>query len=227
MIEFKNSWDNIIKDEFQKEYYLNLRKFLALEYKHFTVYPDMANIFQALKSTSYEDVKVVILGQDPYHGPNQGHGLAFSVMPGISSPPSLINIFKEIVDDVGGFIPNNGNLTSWTNQGILLLNTVLTVRSGIPNSHKNRGWEIFTDKIINKLSEREKPIVFLLWGNYAKEKLKLIANHHYVLTAPHPSPFSARYGFFGCKHFSQTNDILKKQGFTEINWQILDINDNI
>lgn len=181
----------------------------------------MNNIFNALKLTAYEEVKVVILGQDPYHGPNQAHGLSFSVQPGIKTPPSLLNMYKELNDDLGCFIPNNGYLIPWAKQGVLLLNTVLTVREGEANSHRNKGWETFTDEIIKKLNERQKPIVFLLWGNNAKEKIKYITNpNHYILTTVHPSPLSATRGFMGCKHFSKTNKILKDVGERPIDWQI-------
>lgn len=224
MIEFNNKWDDILSGEFSKDYYINLRKFLIDEYKNKKIYPNMYDIFNALKLTSYEDVKIVILGQDPYHGENQAHGLAFSVNKGIKIPPSLLNMYKELQNDLGCFIPNNGYLVPWAEQGVLLLNTVLTVREGEPNSHKNKGWEIFTDKVISKLNEREDPIIFILWGNNAKEKLKLITNkRHFILTAPHPSPLSASRGFFGCKHFSKANEILKSLHKEEINWQINNI----
>lgn len=224
MIEFNNKWDDILSGEFSKDYYINLRKFLIDEYKNKKIYPNMYDIFNSLKLTSYEDVKIVILGQDPYHGENQAHGLAFSVNKGIKIPPSLLNMYKELQSDLGCFIPNNGYLVPWAEQGVLLLNTVLTVREGEPNSHKNKGWEIFTDKVISKLNEREDPIIFILWGNNAKEKLKLITNkRHFILTAPHPSSLSASRGFFGCKHFSKANEILKSLHKEEINWQINNI----
>ena len=224
MIEFNNKWDDILSGEFSKDYYINLRKFLIDEYKNKKIYPNMYDIFNSLKLTSYEDVKIVILGQDPYHGENQAHGLAFSVNKGIKIPPSLLNMYKELQSDLGCLIPNNGYLVPWAEQGVLLLNTVLTVREGEPNSHKNKGWEIFTDKVISKLNEREDPIIFILWGNNAKEKLKLITNkRHFILTAPHPSPLSASRGFFGCKHFSKANEILKSLHKEEINWQINNI----
>lgn len=221
MVNLGNSWDEILKGEFQKPYYLKLRQFLVEEYQTKTIYPHMNNIFNALKLTAYEEVKVVILGQDPYHGPNQAHGLSFSVQPGIKTPPSLLNMYKELNDDLGCFIPNNGYLIPWAKQGVLLLNTVLTVREGEANSHRNKGWETFTDEIIKKLNERQKPIVFLLWGNNAKEKIKYITNpNHYILTTVHPSPLSATRGFMGCKHFSKTNKILKDVGERPIDWQI-------
>lgn len=223
MIELGNSWQRLLQPEFEKDYYLNLRRFLRDEYGTYTVYPDMYDIFNALKATAYEDVKVVILGQDPYHNPGQAHGMAFSVQKGVSCPPSLVNIYKEMQTDLGTFIPRSGYLVPWAEQGVLLLNTVLTVRENSPLSHKGRGWEILTDRIISILNEREKPIVFLLWGRPAREKKALITNPaHYVLEAPHPSPLSAHYGFFGCKHFSKTNAILKNLGEEPIDWQIRD-----
>lgn len=224
MVIIENSWDEKLKGEFDKPYYIELRQFLVSEYKTRNIFPDMNNIFNALKLTSYEEVKVVILGQDPYHGAGQAHGLSFSVQPGVRIPPSLLNMYKELQNDLGCYIPNNGYLIPWAKQGVLLLNTVLTVREGEANSHKNKGWENFTDKIISLLNEREKPIVFLLWGNNAKEKIKLINNpNHYILTTVHPSPLSATRGFMGCKHFSKTNDILKSLEQNEIDWQIHNI----
>lgn len=219
-----NSWDERLKEEFDKPYYINLRQFLVNEYKTKNIFPHMNNIFNALKLTSYEDVKVVILGQDPYHGAGQAHGLSFSVQPGVRIPPSLLNMYKELQDDLGCYIPNNGYLVPWAKQGVLLLNTVLTVREGEANSHRNRGWENFTDRVIELLNERKDPIIFLLWGNNAKEKIKLITNpRHYILTTVHPSPLSANRGFMGCKHFSKTNEILKSLGEKEIEWQIPNI----
>lgn len=216
-----NSWDDLLKDEFEKDYYKNLRKILASEYKTKTIYPDMYDIFNALKYTPYEKVKAVILGQDPYHGPGQAHGLCFSVKKGIAPPPSLQNIFKELKNDIGFEIPHHGELTSWANEGVLLLNTVLTVRAGQPNSHRPLGWEIFTDKIISLLNDAEQPIVFLLWGANAKAKKSLLTStEHAVLAAAHPSPLSAYNGFFGCKHFSKANDFLIGKGCEPINWQI-------
>ena len=221
MIKFGNDWDELLKDEFKKEYYLKLREFLKKEYATKTIYPDKYKIFEALKLTPYKDVKVTILGQDPYHGVNQAHGLAFSVQKGVAMPPSLVNIFKELADDLNCYIPNHGNLESWAKQGVLLLNTSLTVIANLANSHRNKGWEIFTDRIIQLLNEKETPVVFLLWGNNAKSKAKYITNsRHLILTAAHPSPLSASMGFFGCKHFSKTNKFLKETGQTEIDWQI-------
>jgi len=221
MVNIENSWDKKLEGEFDKPYYINLRQFLVDEYKTRNIFPLMNNIFNALKLTPYEDVKVVILGQDPYHGAGQAHGLSFSVQPGVRIPPSLLNMYKELRNDLGCYIPNNGYLVPWAEQGVLLLNTVLTVREGEANSHKNKGWENFTDRIISLLNDREKPIIFLLWGSNAKEKIKLITNPtHYILTTVHPSPLSASRGFMGCKHFSKTNEILKSLGEKEIDWQI-------
>lgn len=223
-ITFNNDWNEILKDEFEKEYYINLREFLINEYKTQTIYPNMHDIFNALHYTPYNEVKVVILGQDPYHGPNQAHGFSFSVKPGITPPPSLKNIFKELNADLGCSIPNNGFLENWASQGVLLLNTVLTVRAGKPNSHKGMGWEIFTDKVISLLNEREKPIVFILWGSHAISKTSLITNpKHYIITSPHPSPLSAHRGFFGSKPFSKANNFLKSIGKDPIDWQIPNI----
>lgn len=219
-----NDWQNLLEEEFKKEYYQNLRNFLTSEYRNKTIYPHMNNIFNALKFTAYKDVKVVILGQDPYHGPNQSHGLAFSVNKGVKVPPSLVNIYKELHEDLGCYIPNNGYLESWAKQGVLLLNTVLTVRAHEANSHKNMGWEQFTDKIISLLNDREDPIVFILWGNPSISKKKLISNNkHFIITSPHPSPLSAFRGFFGSRPFSKTNDFLKSINKAPINWQIENI----
>lgn len=223
-VNFKNKWQDLLKDEFKKDYYLNLREFLKKEYKENTIYPEMNDIFNALHYTSYEDVKVVILGQDPYHGPRQAHGLSFSVQPGVKIPPSLRNIYKELNSDLGINIPNNGYLKSWADNGVLLLNTILTVKEGSPNSHKNKGWEIFTNRIIEILSEREKPMVFILWGNNAITKENLIANpNHLVLKSVHPSPLSASRGFFGSKPFSKTNDFLISIKEKPIDWEIPNI----
>ena len=223
MVNIGNSWDSILADEFKSPYYLQLREFLKREYATQTIYPDMYDIFNALKYTAYEDVKAVIIGQDPYHGEGQAHGLCFSVKRGIAPPPSLQNIFKELQNDVGFRIPNNGELTDWTKQGVLLLNAGLTVRAGQANSHRGKGWEKLTDAVMRKLNEREKPIVFMLWGRNAKEKQALITNsHHLVLTAAHPSPLSAYNGFFGCRHFSTANDFLKYTGQQPIDWSVSD-----
>ena len=221
MVHIGNDWDQLLKDEFSKEYYIVLRGFLKYEYQNHTVYPDMYDIFNALKWTSYGNTKVVILGQDPYHEVNQAHGLAFSVKVGVAIPPSLQNMYKELNNELGLYIPNNGYLEKWARQGVLLLNSSLTVREGVANSHRNRGWEIFTDKIIELLNKREKPVIFLLWGNNAKEKTAIITNPaHYVLTAAHPSPLSASRGFFGCGHFKKANEILESIGDEPIDWQI-------
>jgi len=221
LIQFENEWDNILKEEFEKDYYLTLRKFLKDEYSAFTVYPDMYDIFNAFKNTSYNDVKAVILGQDPYHNPNQAHGMAFSVKAGAPIPPSLVNIFKELNSDVGTKTPKSGDLTAWAKQGVLLLNTILTVRRGAALSHSKKGWEAFTDNVISKLAEREKPIVFLLWGRSAQQKQALLSNtNHFVLTAAHPSPLSAFGGFFGCRHFSKTNKILQQNKIDPIDWEL-------
>lgn len=221
MVKLDNEWDTLLKDEFQKEYYLRLREFLKNEFAHNKIHPDMYDIFNALRYTSYSDVKVVILGQDPYHGENQAHGLCFSVKKGVTPPPSLKNIFQELHEDIGFEIPNHGELTEWTKQGVLLLNTVLTVREGKPNSHANHGWEILTDRIISLLNERETPMVFLLWGRNAQSKIPLITNpKHLILKCAHPSPLSAYQGFFGCHHFSKTNAFLEKHDMTPIDWKI-------
>lgn len=221
MVHIGNDWDTLLKDEFTKPYYLNLRNFIAKEYRTTTVYPDMYDIFNALKYTSYQDCRVVILGQDPYHGPNQAHGLCFSVQKGITPPPSLQNIYQELHEDVGCSIPNHGNLIDWTKQGVLLLNTVLTVRKGLANSHQGKGWEQLTDRIITLLNEKPEPLVFLLWGKNAKNKAALLNNsHHLLLMSSHPSPYSVDYGFKGCRHFSKTNTFLKEHGCSPIDWQI-------
>jgi len=219
-----NSWNDILGDEFDKDYYTKLHNFLVKEYKTKTIFPNMYDIFNALHYTEYNDVKVVILGQDPYHGPNQAHGLSFSVKPGVPAPPSLKNIFKELNSDLGCYIPNNGYLKSWADQGVLLLNTVLTVQAGNANSHKGKGWEFFTDRVISALNDREDPVIFILWGNNAISKKKLITNKkHYILQSVHPSPLSATRGFFGSKPFSKTNAILKSLGKEPIDWQIKNI----
>jgi len=220
MVTIGNDWDTILEGEFEKEYYRKLRSFLVDEYRTKIIYPSMYDIFNALKFTAYRDVKVVILGQDPYHEPNQAHGLCFSVKKGVQKPPSLVNIFKELQSDLGIQPPEHGCLETWAKQGVLLLNAVLTVRQGQANSHKGKGWEIFTDQVIKYLNEREEPMVFLLWGANAKAKAELITNkNHLILTAAHPSPLSAFNGFFGCSHFSKANDFLSKIG-ERIDWEI-------
>ena len=225
MVNIGNSWDEILKDEFDKEYYQNLRKFLAYEYRKYTVYPDMYDIFNSLKYTAYEDVSVVIIGQDPYHNEGEAHGLSFSVPKGIKTPPSLLNIYKEIRDDLGYEIPSHGCLVSWAEQGVLLLNATLTVRAGQANSHQGKGWEILTDEIIRKLNDRDKPVVFILWGRYARDKKKLITNYrHLVLEGAHPSPLSASNGFFGGRYFSKANEFLTENGIEPIDWEIKDGN---
>ncbi|WP_101772690.1 uracil-DNA glycosylase [Peptostreptococcus faecalis] len=224
MVEIGNDWDDILKNEFKEEYYLKLREFLKSEYKNHKIFPQMNDIFNALKITSYKDTRVVILGQDPYHNDGQAHGLAFSVKPGIKSPPSLNNIFKELSNELGCYIPNNGCLNSWAQQGVLLLNTALTVRAHEANSHSGKGWEILTDNIIKKLNDRDKSVIFILWGANARNKKKIIdSSRHFILEAPHPSPLSAHRGFFGCNHFAQTNEYLVKNGEKKIDWQIKNI----
>lgn len=221
---FENDWQELLEDEMKKEYYLSLREELINEYKTLTIYPNAHDIFNALHFTAYKDVKAVILGQDPYHGPGQAYGLAFSVKPGVRIPPSLRNIYKELHTDLGCKIPNNGTLTKWAEEGILLLNTSLTVRAGEANSHRKIGWQIFTDNIIRILNEREDPIVFILWGNNAIKKEELITNSkHYIIKSVHPSPLSASRGFFGSKPFSKTNKFLESIGKNPIDWQIEDI----
>lgn len=212
------NWDIILKDEMKKEYFKNLGVFVKNEYRTKTCYPQYKDIFNALRYTDYDEVKVVILGQDPYHGENEAHGLSFSVLDGVKRPPSLNNIFKELYDDLGVRRTKN-DLTSWATQGVLLLNSIMSVVKDTPLSHKGRGWEIFTDDIIRYLNEREKPIVFILWGSYARSKKELITNkNHYIIESAHPSPLSANRGFFGSKPFSKTNNFLVKNGMEPINW---------
>lgn len=221
MVNIGNDWDEILKGEFDKEYYIKLRAFLKSEYKNHIIHPDMYDIFNALKWTSYKDTKVVILGQDPYHEKNQAHGLAFSVPKGVRIPPSLLNIYKELQNELGLYIPNNGYLEKWARQGVLLLNSSLTVRDKEANSHRNKGWEIFTNHVIECLNEREDSVIFLLWGSNAKEKMQVITNpQHMILTTVHPSPLSANRGFFGCGHFKKTNQLLQEMGKAPIDWQI-------
>ena len=219
MVCIGNDWDGYLKDEFTKDYYLSLREFLKAEYFSRPVYPPMNDIFNALKYTPLCDTKVVILGQDPYHGPGQAHGLCFSVKEGIPMPPSLKNIFKELYDEYGVKMPGSGELTGWAKQGVLLLNTTLTVREATPQSHKGRGWEILTDRIIEILNESSECCVFMLWGSNARAKKALITNpSHLVLECAHPSPLSAYNGFFGCGHFRKANEFLEKNGRTAIDW---------
>ena len=221
MVHIGNSWDDLLKDEFQKDYYLKLRQFLIGEYKNHTVYPDMHDIFNALVNTPYEDVKVVILGQDPYHEPGQAHGMCFSVKPGVKTPPSLVNIYKELKDDLGIEPHSDGYLMKWAEQGVLLMNTCLTVREHQANSHRNKGWEILTDKIIELLNQREKPMVFILWGANAKSKIRLITGkQHLILTGAHPSPLSAYNGFFGGRYFSRANEFLVSTGQEPVDWDL-------
>ena len=219
MVNIGNDWDDILKDEWEKPYYITLRQFLKKEYSTQRIYPDMHDIFNALKYTSFENTKVVIIGQDPYHGYGQAHGLCFSVKKGVVPPPSLKNIFKELNSDVGKEIPSHGELPDWAKQGVLLLNAVLTVREGQPTSHAKMGGETFTDRVISELNKKEAPVVFLLWGAYAQRKAEIITNPlHKKLMSVHPSPLSASRGFFGCKHFSKTNQLLQNAGLEPINW---------
>ena len=222
MVNIGNDWDEILRGEFDKPYYRQLRSFLKSEYSSHTVYPDMHDIFNALKYTSFGDTKVVIIGQDPYHGPGQAHGLCFSVKPGIEPPPSLKNIFTEIESDIGVKTPEHyGYLTSWAKQGVLMLNSVLTVRAGLANSHKGKGWEIFTDRVISELNRKQTPVVVLLWGAAARNKGEIITNSlHKKLVSVHPSPLSAFGGFFGCRHFSRANEILVSSGQKPIDWSL-------
>ena len=221
MVHFGNEWDEIMAGEFDLPYYKQLREFLKQEYFTKEIYPDMNNIFNAMKHASYSDIKAVILGQDPYHEPGQAHGLCFSVQKGCPSPPSLQNIYKELNADLGIPPAPHGELYKWADNGVLLLNTVLTVRRGQANSHKGKGWEIFTDDVIKKLNEREKPMVFLLWGANARSKKQFITNpNHLVLEAAHPSPLSAYNGFFGCRHFSKCNAFLEAHGIEPVDWRI-------
>lgn len=214
----------LLEEESKKEYMIKLKAFIDNEYKTKVIFPERKNIMNSMKYTPYENVKVVIVGQDPYHGEGEAHGLSFSVQPGIKTPPSLVNIYKELNRDLGCYIPNNGYLVKWAKEGVLLLNSVLTVVKDTPGSHRNKGWEIFTDTIIKSLNDKEEPIVFLLWGSYAKEKAMYITNpKHLVLKTSHPSPFSVRNGFDGCSHFSKANNFLKSHGIEPIDWQIENI----
>ncbi len=223
MVHIGNSWDSILAEEFRSDWYMQLREFLKYEYSHYRIYPDMYDIFNALKYTDYHDVKAVIVGQDPYHGAGQAHGLCFSVKKGIEPPPSLKNIFAELNADLGVPIPQSGDLTKWAKEGVLLLNTALTVREGQANSHRGKGWEKLTDAIISKLNERDKPMVFILWGGNARAKKSLInSRKHLILESAHPSPLSAYNGFFGNRHFSRTNQFLTQNGIEPINWNLTD-----
>lgn len=223
-IDLPASWQTVLADELKKPYFQQLQQFVDEERRNHTVFPPENDVFNALKLTPYEQVNVMILGQDPYHDDNQAHGLAFSVRPGIKPPPSLVNIYKELRSDVGFHIPNNGYLVPWTQQGVLLLNAVLTVRAHQPASHKAKGWETFTDAILRKVSEKDSPVVFVLWGAYAQKKLSLIdTTRHTVVQSVHPSPLSARNGFFGSKPFSQINSALQAAGKPPIDWQLPDL----
>lgn len=216
-----NNWDKLLEDEYKKEYFINMIEFLKKEYKEKTIYPKQNEIFNAFRYTSYDDVKVVIIGQDPYHGPKQAEGLSFSVSNDVLKPPSLQNIFKELESDLGIPFPKHNSLIPWAREGVLLLNAVLTVEEHKPASHSKIGWEIFTDHVIEVLNKRETPIVFILWGAFARSKKTLITNpNHYIIESAHPSPFSARNGFFGSKPFSKTNDFLKKNNIKEIDWKV-------
>lgn len=226
MIYLGNEWDALLKGEFESAYYQKIRDFLMEEYKQHEIYPPQEDIFNALRYTSYSNVKIVLLGQDPYHGPGQAHGLCFSVRAGVTPPPSLQNIFKELQSDVYIEKPPSGELTAWAKRGVLLLNTVLTVRKGQANSHKSIGWTKFTDAIIRILNEREQPMVFLLWGGNARSKRALITNpKHCILETVHPSPLSAYQGFFGCRHFSQANQFLYDHAIEPVNWDLTDTSD--
>ncbi|HEX2396150.1 MAG TPA: uracil-DNA glycosylase [Bacteroidales bacterium] len=219
--QIEDSWKEVLKEEFEKPYFTELKEFLVNEKARFNVFPPGGLIFNAFRLTPFENVKVVLIGQDPYHGPGQAHGLCFSVPAGVSAPPSLLNIFKEIERDLGISVPVSGCLEKWAKQGVLLLNATLTVRANQPGSHQHKGWENFTNSVISKLSEKRVGLIFLLWGKFAQDKESLIdLNRHYVLKAAHPSPYSAYNGFFGCRHFSKTNEILRKHGIEEIDWGI-------
>ena len=219
MVHIGNDWDSLLSNEFEKDYYLSLREFLKTEYFSRKIYPPMHDIFNALKYTMYKDARVVILGQDPYHGEGQAHGLCFSVKSGVPHPPSLKNIFKELNDSLGITPPTSGELVGWARQGVLLLNTTLTVREGAPQSHKGKGWEILTDRIIELMNEKERPVVFILWGGNARAKKSLITNKkHLILECAHPSPLSAYAGFFGCDHFAKANKYLESVGEAPIDW---------
>lgn len=226
-ITIHKSWKTVLAEEFAAPYFLQLKDFLVTEKKQYVVYPKESHIFSAFNRTPFDAVKVVIIGQDPYHRPGQANGLCFSVSTGIRKPPSLVNIFKEIQDDLGIPIPESGNLEPWADQGVLLLNATLTVRANSAGSHQKKGWETFTDAVIKKISDQKEKVVFLLWGNFAIQKEVLInPDKHVILKAAHPSPL-ARGAFFGCKHFSKTNAILKRQGIQEINWKLDELSENL
>lgn len=216
-----NKWDQLLKDEYKKDYFIELMSFIKKEYKEKTIYPKQNEVFNAFRYTDFDNLKVVILGQDPYHGPNQAEGLSFSVSNSVLKPPSLKNIFKELESDLGIPFPKTNSLKPWARQGVLLLNAVLTVEEHKPTSHKEKGWETFTDNIIKIINQKKEPVVFILWGAYARNKKTLITNpNHYIIESAHPSPFSARNGFFGSKPFSKTNKFLKSKGLSEIDWTI-------
>ena len=216
-----NKWDQLLKDEYKKDYFIELMSFIKKEYKEKTIYPNQNEVFNAFRYTDFDNLKVVILGQDPYHGPNQAEGLSFSVSNSVLKPPSLKNIFKELESDLGIPFPETNSLKPWARQGVLLLNAVLTVEEHKPTSHKEKGWETFTDNVINIINQKKGPVVFILWGAYARNKKALITNpNHYIIESAHPSPFSARNGFFGSKPFSKTNKFLKSKGLSEIDWTI-------
>ncbi|UGB30849.1 uracil-DNA glycosylase [Metabacillus sp. B2-18] len=220
-LQMDKSWDSVLGEQFQFDYFKELLEFLREEYEQQTIFPERESIFRALNETPYDKVKAVILGQDPYHGEGQAQGLSFSVQPGVKLPPSLRNIYMELQDDINCSLPENGSLVKWAKEGVLLLNTVLTVRKGEPASHAKKGWEMFTDEIIKKLDQRNQPIVFILWGKHAQQKKQLInSSKHFVIESAHPSPFSARKGFFGSKPFSKTNDYLRSQHIEEIDWSL-------
>jgi len=216
-----NEWDKLLKEEFEKDYFKNLMEYIKSEYKEKVIYPKQNEVFNAFRYTDYNNVKVVILGQDPYHGPNQAEGLSFSVSNEVIKPPSLKNIFKELENDLGTPFPEHNSLKPWAKEGVLLLNAVLTVQEHTPTSHKDKGWETFTDNVIKILNQKQEPVVFILWGAYARNKKSYITNPiHYIIESPHPSPFSAYNGFFGSKPFSKTNEFLKSKGIKEINWKV-------
>jgi uracil-DNA glycosylase len=224
LINLPPSWHSLLANEFEKPYFHKLAEFVDEERQQFTVCPPEADVFSALQLTPYENVEVLLLGQDPYHDDDQAHGLCFSVRPGIKPPPSLVNIFKELHNDVGFRIPNNGYLVPWAKQGILMLNAVLTVRQHSPNSHKNHGWEVFTDAVIRQVNAKDSPVVFVLWGSYAQKKRELIdTTRHIIVQSAHPSPLSAKSGFFGSKPFSAINNALRQAGKAEIDWQLPDL----